>query len=322
MKILQLIGSLFFGIIMFTVSCKKERLVPDSKNIKAPIDCVDEPVINSTNILKKQGQNYIATGTMSIWNTDDSIYILIETITSFDNSKLFLGDCNNMPNNVNSNNIDHNPALTSYSYVFPNTYSQGDEICAAIKISGNRIANISYTIMDICDCEIVAGDFRTQSKGGWGATPNGDNNGQYLYDNWEAIGSLSIGCNGQIMSFTNAEEVSVYLPNGNPASAPFNSNLATQTLALSISLAFDTYISEFSASDASLGCMVVNTDDPDLSLFNGMTVTDLIVLANDIIGGCSIDFSDDQMAAIIEAINLNFHDGNTNNGYLTCGNCN
>lgn len=310
-------------MIMFIVSCKKDKIEPKEINSnKVPINCVDEPVVNSINILKKQGQNYIATGTMSVWNTDDSIYISIETISSFGNSKLYIGDCNNVPNNVNSNNIDHNPAVISYTYVFPNTYVPGEEICVSIKISGNRKADLSYTIMDICDCDLAAGDFRTQSKGGWGATPNGSNNGQYLYDNWDAIGSLSIGCGGQMMSFSSAEEVSAYLPNGNSASAPFNSNLATQTLALSISLAFDTYISDFSSSDDSFGCLVVDTDDPQLSIFNGMMVADLISLANDIIGGCNSDYSEADMTAIIEAINLNFHDGNTNNGYLTCGDCN
>jgi hypothetical protein len=47
-----------------------------------------------------------------------------------------------------------------------------------------------------------------------------------------------------------------------------------------------------------------------------MTVDELITLANDVYGGCTAEPAG--LAALLDAINLNFHLGTVNNGVLTC----
>lgn len=302
-------------------SCKKENIEPTSI-VRAASGCVESPTMSSAAITKKQGPSYLNVGVMNVWNDNDFIYVQLIADNLFDNSKLYIGPCSSVPTVVTSNNIDHDPEVNTYTYVFPNTYSAGDEICISSKISGNRLSNLSHVIEDICDCNIDLGDFRTQSKGGWGANPNGGNNATYMYNNWDAIGSLTIGCGSTTMSFLLPEDVTTYLPNGNNVDYPFNSNLATQTLALSISLALDNGVANFGASENNLACLILDSSDPELAPFNGINVGDLLILANEVLGGCNTSYSFAEMTHLMEALNLNFHSGDTDNGHLTCGDCN
>lgn len=323
MKKLNLLGSAC--IVLLALSCKKEKITAPSSLIDATkaITCVQEPTTSSQELLKRRGPNIDDVGDVHVWNDNDYIYVRIDAISSFDNSKLFLGDCAAVPSPLTGshNNIDHAPAVTSYTYMFPNTYASGDEVCISATVSGNRNASGSHVIEEICACQIEIGDFRTQSKGGWGASPNGDNSAQLLHDNWDLIGSIQIGCGGVLMEFNSAEAVDAYLPNGNGADSPFDSNLATQVLALSISIAMDAQLADFGAAEGSLACLIIQSVDPQFAAFNGMSVLEVLQLANDILGGCSSDYTFDEMTAIIEALNLNFHGGDTDNGLLTCGTC-
>src|SRR5687767_12583900 len=64
------------------------------------------------------------------------------------------------------------------------------------------------------------GDLRTQTPGGWGATPRGNNPGSYLHANFgDAFpGGLTIGCEtGRTITVTSAQAVTNLLPTGGKA---------------------------------------------------------------------------------------------------------
>src|SRR5256885_1792101 len=84
----------------------------------------------------------------------------------------------------------------------------------------------------ITDC----GQFRTQSQGGWGVNPVGENPGTYLRDHFVGVfpSGFSVGCTtgGYSISYTNAAAVTEFLPAGGTAFAlTFN---ATNPLSKSI----------------------------------------------------------------------------------------
>lgn len=320
MKTLNLLG--LASIVLLAISCKKDKIEVPHSSLKV-LDCVQEPLISQIDLTKQQAGSTIDVGDVLIWNDNDLVFVQISAAASFDNSKLYIGSCAAIPSPLNGshNNVDHIPAVSTHTYSFSNTYTPGQQICISLKVSGNRVAQTSYIIQEICDCSIEIGDFRTQSKGGWGASPNGNNPAQLLHDNWELIGSIQIGCGSIRLEFDSAEEVDAYLPNGKDADAPFDTDLATQILALSISIAMDAQLSDFGAADGSLSCLIIQSDDPRFIPFNGMSVIEVLQLANDVLGGCSSGFSFSEMNAIIEALNQNFHGGDTDNGLLTCGFC-
>src|SRR5688572_20983467 len=73
-----------------------------------------------------------------------------------------------------------------------------------------------YTVQ-VCEPESLAGQFRTQTQGGWGAAPKGDNPGKYLVIHFKDVfpGGLRIGTeNGHQVLFTSATAILDFLPQG------------------------------------------------------------------------------------------------------------
>ncbi len=70
--------------------------------------------------------------------------------------------------------------------------------------------------------------FRTQTQGGWGAIPNGNNPGVYVHTNFAAAfpSGLTIGCSsGNKLVLTSAQAVTDFLPSGTtPAVLLFSFN--------------------------------------------------------------------------------------------------
>ncbi|MFN0276107.1 MAG: T9SS type A sorting domain-containing protein [Chitinophagales bacterium] len=173
-------------------------------------------------------------------------------------------------------------------------------------------------------CTIEAGQFRTQTQGGWGANPSGGNPGAYLHDHFDEAfpGGIQIGCDYTI-TLTSAAAVTAFLPQGSTAEAltasytdPGSDNitvLAGQVLALAISVGFDYAIDDFSASDTHLANLIVGS-----GTFAGWTVGDVLEEGNKILGGCASDFTADEVNEVLSAINENFVDGTTAGSYLVC----
>ncbi|MFZ6051459.1 HYR-like domain-containing protein [Halocola ammonii] len=184
-----------------------------------------------------------------------------------------------------------------------------------------QVLESESTSGDFCD----PGMFRTQTMGGWGANPNGNNPGVYLENNFDAAfpNGITIGCENTI-TFTSAQAIRDFLPSGSsPSPLPegnmtnpggsYNNVFAGQVLALSISAGFDQAIEDF--GDAPITILDLEVASGDLA---GVSVSELLQEANNVLGGCESEYSITQLNTAITSINENFVDGTQSNGYLDC----
>jgi SprB repeat len=115
----------------------------------------------------------------------------------------------------------------------------------------------------------------------------GSNNGDaytFLQEYFNEVfpNGITIGCQNHSLHFNTAQSVVNYLPiSGTPSTLPQNSSLSSNLLTAVINAAIDAYDEEFAGSDVSLGDMYV-----DYPGFETMTVSEVIDLANQMIGGC------------------------------------
>jgi len=173
----------------------------------------------------------------------------------------------------------------------------------------------------------TCGQLRTQTQGGWGAVPHGNNPGTYLYANFAGAfpSGLTVGCTtGHWVKYTNAAAITEFLPAGgtpgvltanatNPADKSIKNVLIGQVTALALSVGFDNYDSNFGAGGVTLGNMVIGS-----GTFAGKTVSQFLTIANDVLGGCSNAYSPSTINDVATKINENYDDGKTNNGFLVC----
>ena len=162
------------------------------------------------------------------------------------------------------------------------------------------------------------GPHKTFTQGGWGAVPRGNNPGVYLHANFDAAypSGLTIGCGDNTLSFFSAQEVTDFLPEGGtPDALPSLSVLTGQLVAASLNVGFDAYDADFAGSNVALGDMFT-----DAAGFEGMTLSDILAAANEVIGGCSDAFEYAALNAVLTTINENFDNGTQDNGHLTCSN--
>ena len=170
------------------------------------------------------------------------------------------------------------------------------------------------------ECEV---DFRTQTPGGWGAKPRGNNPGTYLHANFDTAfpNGLVVGCNNTL-TFTSAQAITNFMPSGGTPSAISGSyvdptskmgTLASHVVALSLSVGFDAYDADFGGSDSPLGAMFV-----EKGMFAGWTVAELLIEGNQLLGGCYSMYSASELTGALDAINNNFVDGNITGNYLVC----
>jgi hypothetical protein len=174
---------------------------------------------------------------------------------------------------------------------------------------------------------ICEGVWRTQTQGGWGAPANGNNNGVYRDANFDGAfpNGLTIGCaEGNTLSLTSAAAVQDFLPSGGQPSV-LSENLVDPTgnegsfagnlTALALSVGFDDYDADFAPdSDFNLGDLVVLS-----GTFEGLTVYEVLALANDVIGGCNDANTPQQLNSIVDDINNSYTDGiASNNPVIGC----
>lgn len=168
---------------------------------------------------------------------------------------------------------------------------------------------------------------RTQTMGGWGAPPKGNNPGKYLHTHFAAAfpAGLSIGCqSGYTLKLTSAQAVTSFLPSGgqpraltsnlvNPGSG-YNNTFAGQVAALALSVGFDAFDPNFGLSSTPLGSAIINS-----GTFTGMTVQQVLDEANKALGGCATTYSISALNSIVSSINESFVDGiAVNPALLSC----
>jgi hypothetical protein len=197
-----------------------------------------------------------------------------------------------------------------------------------ISLSGICVGYYLLTITDARGCVISdtagfigcrpgdCGPHKTFTQGGWGAVPSGNNPGVYLHANFDAAypSGLTIGCGDNTLSFNSAQEITDFLPEGSTASALPNLTVLTgQLVAASLNVGFDSYDANFAGSDVVLGDMFTDAEG-----FEGMTISEILAAANEVIGGCSDEFEYAALNAVLTTINENFDNGTVDNGHLTC----
>lgn len=161
------------------------------------------------------------------------------------------------------------------------------------------------------------GDFRTQTQGGWGTKASGNNPGSYRDAHFAAAfaDGLTIGCqDGYRLKLTSSKAVEDFLPaGGTPSTLSANLTDATKTSAgvfagqlvsAMLSVTFDDADGSFGASNVTLGDLVIRDGG-----CAGMTVRQLIDLANSVIGGCSDLRSPSVLSDCLDRVNNAFVDG-------------
>ena len=178
--------------------------------------------------------------------------------------------------------------------------------------------NNSSKVTALSTLEPGCGQHRTQTQGGWGSNPSGNNPGAYLHANFnDAFGELTVGCapSNYYIKLTSAQAVTDLLPTGgkaaaltanftNPASV--KSVLVGQIVALKLSVGFDDYDANFGESSVPLWKMIIGSGP-----FKGYSVYDFLTIAEQVFGGCSTAFTPAQINETASAINENNVDGTT-----------
>lgn len=206
--------------------------------------------------------------------------------------------------------------ITAVSYVFIKSNTKTSKKCWS-----------TYVCYCKQDCPPPpCGQLTTYTQGGYGNDQGNGAGTSYMIANFASAfpSGLTIGCStGFTMKMTNAASIQAYLPSGSTAAALTqsyvdegpNTVLGGQLLTLALSIGFDNYDPNFGAGDNHLQDMVIASGD-----FQGMTVADFFAIANDVFGGCSTDYTPQQINAAAASINENYDNGTVDNGYLTCPN--
>jgi hypothetical protein len=198
-------------------------------------------------------------------------------------------------------------------------------------IDWNMCETTAEVVLDGCpeeeDPEPDVCMFRTQTQGGWGSPPNGNNPGAYLQANFAAAfpNGLEIGCNNRKLRLTSAQAVRNYLPAGGPpAKLPagtmvnptkYKNVLAAQLVTATLNVRLDANDPGFGLSNMALGSAIIQQGP-----FAGLTVQQLLDAANAFIGDCGGNgYSASAYNEALSAINENYVDGATDNGFLGCG---
>lgn len=358
-----LLFAIFSIFAIFINSCDEseniltERSVAEDCSIDTSNVVVNSLPCDSAITLELLAGQTIPVGSVSI-SSDGTYLTVVYTTTGgwlIDETHLFVGSCSDVPLNAACNpkiglfpySADHIPGVSSYAYVIPLS-SIPDCFCfiahAAVsnaslgggvseetafsngenELPGDRWGWFSIFCQEDCNAVTDSCLYRTQTQGGWGSVPSGNNPGAYLHANFDGAfpSGVTIGCTYTI-TLNSAQAVTDFLPQGggpvaltavyvNPAS-PLISTLAGNLLAVSLALGFDSYDSSFGSSVGYLGDLIITS-----GTFSGWTLTNLVVEANLALGGCSSSYSLSELNDALANASSSFTDGDSASGFLTC----
>jgi hypothetical protein len=193
-----------------------------------------------------------------------------------------------------------------------------------VSILDNNGCPASYTFETICTPAGNCPPLVTFTQGGWGAQANGNNPGTYLNANFATAfqKGLVIGSGNKTVTLNTAAAVQKVLPSGGAPSIlnvtginPSNLNnvLAGQLVAATLNVSFDYYDPNFAGPTQNLGKMYCN-----FAPFLCMSVDQVIAEANQAISGAITAHSLTDLNNALDLINLNYDNGDTDNGNLVC----
>jgi len=204
------------------------------------------------------------------------------------------------------------------------TYECNTEIPVITPVASDNCGSVSLTYTDLAPAEAIScGDFKTYFARNWGKASH--EAGQYLSANFNSAfpSGITVGCGENTLYFTSAAAVIRYLPvSGQPAVLaggdidpnPSPNGLANQTIAATINVTMDMFDSSFSASEFQTGNLIYNVGP-----FAGMTVNQVIALANSHLGGCSSEYSLYSLRSALWQFNSAFTGQNSSSGLFNCG---
>jgi hypothetical protein len=207
---------------------------------------------------------------------------------------------------------DIDPSITGYPEV--------EVSCGTVTITYTD--SISDVIGNGSD-SLLCGQLRTQTQGGWGTIASGNNPGTYrdLHFDEAFPNGLTVGCE-YTLTLSSSEAVANFLPSGgtgvvinqdylDPTS--LGNVLAGQLVALTLSVGFDEADPSFGEAEIALGEMLIGSGQ-----FTDYTVNEVLMIANQVFGGCESLYSASDMIHVLSEINENYVDGSSNNGFLEC----
>jgi hypothetical protein len=169
-------------------------------------------------------------------------------------------------------------------------------------------------------------EFRTQTQGGWGANPNGNNPATYLQNHFASCfpNGVTIGCStNNTLTLTSSTAVKNFLPSGSTASqlpndlvnpgGSYSNVLAGQLVAAVINVTVDACDPDFSAASGWSGDLTYVG-----GTFAGWTVSEVIDAANQFIGGCGGSYTAAQFNDALSMFNENYVGGTIDNGNFSC----
>lgn len=338
--------------LMFIAGCTKENFEPvNTKTNSAP-----STLSASREICGKQfftdlvNDKNETVGLILVENDESTLYVEIFSYDDWliEKSDLFAGDCGELFQLKQGNEID--PSL--FPYHTPDNYNDNHYVweidlkkvpaCMCISVHA-KLVNGENTVIGwgngilfegenfgmyfnycVQECDKCEGGLRTQTQGGWGAVPNGNNPGSFLHNNFAAAfpNGITVGCNKTIQ-LTSAQSVTDFLPQGstpkkltlnyvNPGSANITV-LAGQVVALKISIGFDSHFPNFGANTTSLADMEIAS-----GVFINWTVGELLAEAEKVLGNCASIYTPAQVNEAVSKVNENYTDGNVDKGFLAC----
>ncbi|MBP7407303.1 MAG: T9SS type A sorting domain-containing protein [Flavobacteriales bacterium] len=221
---------------------------------------------------------------------------------------------------------------TPYTYSW-NTNPSQTTATASVSIAGSytvtvRGANgcsttctVSFTPAGPVNCSGT----HTEAQGSWGSSSSTQS--LYMTANFVAgfpsPNYLTIGCGTRLMRFTTAASIISALPTyGTPALLPtgttvnpttVSNSFVGQLVSAKLNVRFDEMSTSFASSTVLLKNMIVAS-----GTFAGMTVQQVINLADQTIGGCSSTYTRSSLSSALTQINNGYDGPNENSGYLVC----
>ena len=163
----------------------------------------------------------------------------------------------------------------------------------------------------------ICGNFLTNKTDDWDNTPNGNNAGSYLANNFAAAypNGLTIGDCNHLLKLTSANAVRNFLSGGGSAVVlnagtlidpgnTYSNDLAEELVALNLNMTFDSRDTAFAPSDVLFKNLIVV-----MAPFAGMTVQQVYDAANHAIGCGATTFSLHDLEEFIEKLNESWKDG-------------
>ena len=182
------------------------------------------------------------------------------------------------------------------------------------------------------DCTINIGDFTTYKQGDFGSEEASEAS-LYMDANFDLVfpDGIVTGCgdDGYNLTFTSADAVDLYLPCTGSAQdliltmstddpdvnaedpTCFNNALVSHLLTAKLNVGFDLNDSSFSASDVALEDLM-----PTEGALAGVQIGDIIDIADSVLGGCSSEYTPQQLRVALRAFNRSFRFGTTDDGFI------